>query len=64
MAKLILKTTGTGQVKMEAEGFQGPTCEKTINAFVTRMGSSVAESEPLPEYYNAVPETGLQGEQF
>lgn len=61
MRKIIVKTTGTGSVKVEAEGFVGQSCERTLKGFLQRMGGEQSDPELLPEYYQ--PETDQNFEQ-
>lgn len=48
--KVIIGTDGTARV--EANGFSGGVCEKTINQLIMSVGGSETSEEKKPEYYD------------
>lgn len=50
MAKIKIVVTAQG-VKIKAEGYQGPACEKAVRFFADRLAGEQTNSENTPEFY-------------
>lgn len=60
--KLIITINKDGSIKVEADGFIGPVCEKEVLEFISAFGGETTHEEHKPEYYQEQETISVSGD--
>lgn len=51
MPQILIDISPTGDIKIDAQGFQGTSCAKATEQIELVLGGQEVKKDPKPEYY-------------